>query len=48
MKERRFDDIHVDQGLNVCSSCSYIIKKMYLKFVIHIIDLVALIICFWP
>jgi len=25
MKERRFDDIHGDQGWNVCSPCSYII-----------------------
>jgi len=24
MKERRFDDIHDDQGWNVCSPCSYI------------------------
>ena len=47
MNERRFDDIHVDQGSNVCSLCSYIIKKVYLKFVIHIVDLVALIRCIW-
>ena len=43
MKERRFDGIDVDQGWNVCSPHSYIIKKMYFKFVIHIVDLVALI-----
>jgi len=30
MKERRLDDIHGDQGWNVCSPCSYIIKKVYL------------------
>jgi len=30
MKERRFDDNYVDQGWNVCSPCSYIIKKVYL------------------
>jgi len=30
MKERRFDDIHGDQGWNVCSPSSYIIKKVYL------------------
>jgi len=47
MKERRFDDNHVDQGWNVCSLYGYIIKKVYLKFVIHIIDLVALIRCIW-
>jgi len=47
MKERRFDDIHVDQGWNVCSPHSYIIKKVYLKFVIHIVYLVALIRCIW-
>jgi len=45
MKERRFDGIHVDQGWNVCSPHSYIIKKVYLNFVIHIVDLVALIRC---
>jgi len=43
MKERRFDDIHVNQGWNVCSPHGYIIKKVYLNFVIHIVDLVALI-----
>jgi len=47
MKERRFDGMHVDQGWNVCSPHSYIIKKVYLKFVIHIVDLVALIRCIW-
>jgi len=47
MKERKFDGIHVDQGWNVCSPHSYIIKKVYLKFVIHIVDLVALIRCIW-
>jgi len=47
MKERRFDDIDVDQGWNMCSPHSYIIKKVYLKFVIHILDLVALIRCIW-
>jgi len=46
MKERWFDD-NVDQGWNVCSPCSYIIEKVYLKFVIHIVDLVALIRCIW-
>jgi len=25
MNEMRFDDIHGDQGWNVCSPCSYII-----------------------
>jgi len=30
MKERRFDDIHGDQGWNMCSPCNYIIKKVYL------------------
>jgi len=30
MKERRFDDIHGDQGWNVCSPCTYIIKKVCL------------------
>jgi len=30
-KEKRFDGIHVDQGWNVCSLHSYIIKKVYLK-----------------
>ena len=44
MKQRRFDDIHGDQGWNVCSPCSYIIKKVYL-FVIHVVDLKALIKC---
>jgi len=34
---------NVDQGLNVCSPHSYIIKKVYLKFVIQIVDLVPLI-----
>jgi len=43
MKERRFDDNHVDQGWNMCSPCSYVIKKVYLLFVIHVVDLVALI-----
>ena len=33
MKERRFDDIHVDQGWNVCSPHDYIINKLYLNFV---------------
>ena len=47
MKERRFDGIHVDQGRNVCSPHSYIIKKVYLKFVIQIVDLVPLIWCIW-
>jgi len=47
VKERRFDDIHVDQGRKVCSPHSYIIKKVYLIFVIHIVDLVALIRCIW-
>ena len=47
MKERRFNDMHVDQGWNVCSPHGYIIKKVYLKFVIHIVDLVALISCIW-
>jgi len=47
MKERRFDDIHVDQGWNLCSPHSYIIKKVYLNFVIHIVDLVALVRCIW-
>jgi len=46
MKERRFDDNYVDQGWNVCSPCSYIIKKMYFKFVIHVVYLIALIRCF--
>jgi len=46
-KEKRFDGIHVDQGWNVCFPHSYIIKKVYLKFVIHIVDLVALIRCIW-
>ena len=43
MKERRFDDIHVDQGWNMCFPHNYIITKVYLKFVIHFVDLVALI-----
>jgi len=43
----RFDGIHVDQGWNVCSPHGYIIKKVYLMFVIHIVDLVALIRCIW-
>ena len=43
MKERRFDDIYGDQGWNVCSPCCYIIKKVYLLFVIHVVDLKALI-----
>jgi len=30
MKERRFDDIHGDQGWNVCSPCTYILKKVCL------------------
>ena len=47
IKERRFDDIHVDQGWNVCSPHCYIIKKVYLKLVIHVVYLVALIICIW-
>ena len=47
MKERTFDDIHDDQGWNVCSPHSYIIKKVYFLFVIHIVDLVALIRCIW-
>ena len=47
MKERRFDGMHVDQDWNVCSPHSYIIKKVYSKFVIHIVDLVALIRCIW-
>jgi len=47
MKERRFDGIHVDQGWNVFSPHSYIIKKVYLKFVIHITNLVGLIRCIW-
>ena len=47
MKIRRFDGIHVDQGWNVCSPHGYIIKKMYLKFVIHILDLITLIRCIW-
>ena len=45
IKERRFDDIHGDQGWNVCSPCSYIIKKVYLLLVIHVVDLKALIRC---
>jgi len=45
MKERRFDDIHGDQGWSACSLCSYIIKKVYLLFVIHVVDLKALIRC---
>ena len=47
MNERRFDGIHVDQGWNVCFPHSYIIRKVYLKFVIHVVDLVALIRCIW-
>jgi len=47
IKERRFDGVHVDQSWNVCSPYSYIIKKVYLKFVINIVDLVALIRCIW-
>jgi len=47
MKIRRFGGIHVDQGWNVCSPHGYIIKKLYLMFVIHIVDLVALIWCIW-
>ena len=47
MKDRRFDGIHVDQGWNMCSPRGYIIKKVYLMFVIHIVDLVALIRCLW-
>jgi len=47
IKERRFDDIYVDQAWNVCSPYSYIIKKVYLMFVIHIVDLIALIRCIW-
>ena len=43
IKIRRFDGIHVDQGWNVCTPHGYIIKKVDLKFVIHIVDLVALI-----
>jgi len=37
----------IDQGWNVCSPCSYIIKKVYFKFVIHVVDLITLIRCFW-
>jgi len=47
MKERRFGGVYVDQGWNMCSPHSYIIKKVYLKFVIHFVDLVALIRCIW-
>ena len=47
IKERRFDGIHVDQSWNVCSPHGYIIKKVYLMFVIHILNLVALIRCIW-
>jgi len=43
MKLRRFDGIHVDQVLNACPPHGLIIRREYLMFVIHMVDLVALI-----
>ena len=43
MKIRIFDGINVDQVLNVCPSHGLIIRREYLMFVIHMVDLVALI-----
>ena len=41
MKIRRFDGIHVDHVLNAHHSHGLIIRREYLMFVIHIVDIVA-------
>jgi len=43
MKLWRFDVIHVEQALNACPPHGSIIRKECLMFVIHIVDLVALV-----
>jgi len=43
MKLWRFDSIHVEQPLNACLPHESIIRKERLMFVIHIVDLVALV-----
>jgi len=43
----RFDIIHVEQTLNMCPPHESIIRKECLMFVIHIVDLVALVWCIW-
>jgi len=45
MKLWRFDGIHVEQALNACPQHGSIIRKECLMFVIHMVDLVALVWC---
>ena len=47
MKLWRFDGIHVWQALNACPPHGSITRKECLMFVIHIVDLVALVWCIW-
>jgi len=43
MKIRRFEGIHVDQVFNACPPHGLIIRREYLIFVIHFVDLGALV-----
>jgi len=43
MKLWRFDVIYVEQALNACTPHGSIIRKECLMFIIHIVDLVALV-----
>jgi len=47
MKLRRFYGTYVEQALNTCPPHESIIRKECLMFVIHIVDLVALVKCIW-